>query len=205
MILRRLPDGRNICPLCDRAFVNLKQCGKCGQMKTPAKKLPDGTYLCRACHEQQAKGACPRCGHFRPLVTRVEGQLCCTVCRWEVRTAVCRTCQRFRPIVAQGQCGTCYTSARRKRLAIRVATMAIGTTVYHVGTKVRGVIRGKKILANQRGWFKRLQATSFLVQVWSGAETRDEFWPALKCRLVTHARRRKSKDIVPSAILPPSS
>ncbi len=194
IIGKRLPDGQKVCTLCYRSFINLKQCWHCGLVKPMAKKFPDQTYLCRPCLEQTRKGHCPRCGNWRPLTVRIEGQLCCLVCRWEYNTAECQRCGQRRPIVAQGKCGSCYQANRQFRLASAIDAMSIGVSVYHVKTRLHGVVRGKRTPLLVRNKIQRLRRTELLVRCGNGAKQQEVFWLAIECRKMVHiTRHRKQK------------
>jgi hypothetical protein len=106
-----------VCHYCYVKFFHKRLCDNCGETKSAAKRLPDGSYLCAKCggyHTSGKNGICSVCNKTKPIrKSLIDGQLRCTQCHCKkFRSALCVKCGQHRIIAKLTKdgptCGTCY-------------------------------------------------------------------------------------------------
>lgn len=140
-----------VCPYCYRKHFHKRLCSKCGKMKSAAKRLPGGLFLCNYCAGYSYNigeiGQCSVCEEIKLIKkTALDGKMRCAHCHnKKFRSAVCANCGKYRVINKKTEngplCGRCY----KKTL--------IGKCVNCQGKKI---IHAKKhCAACYRRWLRR--------------------------------------------------
>lgn len=112
LIVARRPDG-GICPRCYRRDPEVaEECRRCGRVREPHARLPDGGAVCSACHEGP-RHTCVSCGKAAPAALLTEEGAWCGQCYRRHRHPLreCGKCGRMRQIARSardGQPDLCY-------------------------------------------------------------------------------------------------
>ncbi len=112
-VTTRDPGGSPVCGACfqqDRS--RWEHCARCATLTRPARRLVDGSVLCRACNRPIA--VCVDCGLERPCEGVRSGRFRCESC--SRRQSDCARCGRVAKVAVVWACGPVCTTCHHKGL-----------------------------------------------------------------------------------------
>jgi hypothetical protein len=116
-VARLLPEGRICCRCYAKDPLARRPCSKCGRMRRPTRRLPDGGVLCQGCAPRPLH-TCSRCGRSRPAHCITDEGPVCSSCYSVLKYSwICGLCGAVRTRQDKAALGphVCL-SCRRTRL-----------------------------------------------------------------------------------------